>query len=108
MSGTLSTQLRRERLGLGLHRPWSPNQRASAKRRLKELGEDLPRLWETPEVSVQVKKQILRTVLEEIVVLDADDPAEHRLQIHWMGGVHSEVRLCVTERGGIAGRLAKT
>jgi DNA invertase Pin-like site-specific DNA recombinase len=69
------------------------------KRRLKELGEDLPRLWETPEVSVQVKKQILRTVLEEIVVLDADDPAEHRLQIHWMGGVHSEVRLLRNRTG---------
>jgi DNA invertase Pin-like site-specific DNA recombinase len=66
---------------------------AEQKQRLKELGEDLPRLWETSEMSVELKKQILRAVLQEIVVLDVDDPAEHRLQMHWMGGVHTELRL---------------
>jgi hypothetical protein len=66
---------------------------AAQKQRLKELGEDLPRLWETSQMSVELKKEILRTVLQEIIVLDVDDPAEHRLQMHWMGGVHTELRL---------------
>jgi hypothetical protein len=63
------------------------------KQQLKELGEDLPRLWETAAASVELKKHILRTVLEEIVVFDVEDAAEHRLQMHWSGGVHTEIRL---------------
>jgi len=63
------------------------------KQRLKELGEDLPQLWETPNVSVELKKEILRTVLQEIVVCDVDGAAEHRLQLHWTGGVHTEIRV---------------
>jgi DNA invertase Pin-like site-specific DNA recombinase len=63
------------------------------KQRLKELGEDLPRLWESPNASVELKKEILRSVLQEIVVCDVDDPTEHRLQLHWMGGVHTEIRI---------------
>ena len=63
------------------------------KQRLKELGEDLPRLWESPNASVELKMEILRTVLQEIVVCDAEGTAEHRLQMHWMGGVHTEIRV---------------
>ena len=63
------------------------------KQRLKELGEDLPRLWESPRASVELKKEILRTVLQEIVVCDVEGAAEHRLQIHWTGGVHTEIRV---------------
>jgi DNA invertase Pin-like site-specific DNA recombinase len=63
------------------------------KQRLKELGEDLPRLWENPNASVELKKEILRTVLQEIVVCDIGDAAEHRLQLHWMGGVHTEIHV---------------
>src|SRR5437867_2725836 len=36
------------------------------KQRLKELGEELPRLWESPAASVELKKHILRTVLQEV------------------------------------------
>jgi hypothetical protein len=63
------------------------------KQRLKELGEDLPRLWDTPNASVELKKEILRTVLQEIIVCDVADAAEHRLQLHWIGGVHTEIRV---------------
>lgn len=63
------------------------------KKRLMELGADLPLLWKDPQTSVELKKQILRAVIEEIVVNSLDEPAEHRLQIHWAGGVHTEVHL---------------
>jgi DNA invertase Pin-like site-specific DNA recombinase len=63
------------------------------KQQLKELGEDLPRLWESPKASVELKKEILRSVLQEIVVGDVADATEHQLQLHWMGGVHTEIRV---------------
>jgi DNA invertase Pin-like site-specific DNA recombinase len=60
-------------------------------KQLLELGEDLPRLWNDPEAPVELKKQILRTVIEQIVVQCAPESTEYRLQIHWAGGVHTEL-----------------
>ena len=64
---------------------------ADQKKQLLELGEDLPRVWDGPGTSVELKKQILRTVIEEIMVQSDPDRSEHRLQIHWVGGVHTEL-----------------
>lgn len=61
------------------------------KKLLLELGADLARLWNDPQTPIELKKQILRTVIEEIVVQSAPDSPEHRLQIHWAGGVHTEL-----------------
>ena len=52
------------------------------KRRLLEMGKDLRRLWDEPQAPVELKKRILRTVIEEIVVTSVEPLAEHRLQIH--------------------------
>jgi hypothetical protein len=57
------------------------------------LGADLQRLWDDPRSPVELKKRILRTVIQEIVINSLDEPAEHRLQIHWAGGVHTELRV---------------
>jgi hypothetical protein len=40
-----------------------------------------------------------RTVIEEIVVNNVEEPAEHRLQIHWAGGVHTELRVARNKPG---------
>jgi DNA invertase Pin-like site-specific DNA recombinase len=64
---------------------------AEQKQQLRELGQELPRVWNDPETSVELKKQILRTVIEEILVQSAPGSPEHRLQIHWVGGVHTEL-----------------
>jgi len=64
---------------------------ADQKQQLLELGEELPRVWDDPGTSVELKKQILRTVIEEIMVQSDPDRSEHRLQIHWVGGVHTEL-----------------
>jgi DNA invertase Pin-like site-specific DNA recombinase len=68
-----------------------PKISADQKKQLLELGEDLPRVWNDPRTSVELKKQILRTVIEEIMVQSDPDRSEHRLQIHWVGGVHTEL-----------------
>lgn len=66
---------------------------AEQRQQLLEMGQDLKRVWEAPQVSCELKKRILRTVIEGIVVSSHDQPAEHRLQIHWAGGVHTELRV---------------
>ena len=63
------------------------------KKKLLELGADLPRVWADPRTSIELKKQVLRTIIQEIIINAVDDPAEHHLQIHWVGGVHTELRV---------------
>jgi hypothetical protein len=78
---------------------------AEQKQQLGELGRDLKRLWEELQAPVELKKRLLRTVIEEIVVRAQEEPAEHRLQIHWAGGVHTELRVPRNPRG-MHGRVA--
>jgi hypothetical protein len=63
------------------------------------MGKDLRRLWEEARAAVELKKRILRTVIEEIVVNSVEEPAEQRLQIHWAGGVHTELRVARNKTG---------
>ena len=63
------------------------------KQQLLEMGHDLKRLWEAPQAPSELKKRILRTVIKEIMVTSHENPAEHHLQIHWAGGVHTELRV---------------
>jgi len=55
------------------------------------LAEDLPRLWDHPETTPDIKKRIMRTVLKEIVVTSEGDSV--RFLVHWHGGDHTELRL---------------
>ena len=55
------------------------------------LGDDVRTLWDHPDASVQLKKRILRTVLNEIIVQSERDSSSHRLILHWAGGVHTEL-----------------
>ena len=59
--------------------------------RLLELGRDLPALWEHASASAELKKRILRTVLEEIMIGDDESRTHHLLVLHWKGGVHTEI-----------------
>lgn len=66
---------------------------AQQKELLLDLGSDLEALWNYPDASVELKKRILRTVLHEIVINRKENPSEHVLQLHWTGGVHTELRV---------------
>jgi hypothetical protein len=58
---------------------------------LMSLGDDVRTLWEHPDAPVQLKKRILRTVLNEIIVQSERESRTHRLILHWAGGVHTEL-----------------
>jgi DNA invertase Pin-like site-specific DNA recombinase len=60
---------------------------------LGELAADFQSVWDNPGTDVRLKKRLVRTLIQEIVV-DTDSAAgETLLLIHWRGGVHTEVRV---------------
>lgn len=63
------------------------------RQRIFQLGEDLPALWQHPDASSELKKRILRTVLYEIVIDNDEKGRKHVLQLHWQGGVHTQIRV---------------
>lgn len=63
------------------------------------LATDLKAVWAAPTTNARLKKRIVRTVIHEVVA-DIDDAAsEIVLLVHWIGGVHSELRLPKRRRG---------
>jgi excisionase family DNA binding protein len=59
--------------------------------RLMTLGKDLVKAWNSPGVSVETRKKIIRLLVKEIIVDIVDDALA--LIIHWQGGDHSEMRV---------------
>lgn len=67
--------------------------------RLLELGRDLPALWHHSSATAEMKKRVLRTVLEEIVIGDDEARKNHLLVLHWKGGVHTELSIARNRPG---------
>ena len=67
--------------------PW-PNREA-----LLGLANDLEAVWNAPTTDRRTKQQLVRALIEEIVVDVDDSEREVVLLIHWRGGQHSEVRV---------------
>ena len=66
---------------------------------LGALGADLTGAWESPETDVRLKKRVIRTLIEEVVVDIDVEQSEVLLVIHWKGGIHSELRVPRRRRG---------
>lgn len=66
---------------------------------LGSLQADLDHVWEKPDTDVRLKKRIIRTLIEEIMVDIDIDQSEVVLVLHWKGGVHSELRATRRRRG---------
>jgi DNA invertase Pin-like site-specific DNA recombinase len=63
------------------------------------LASNLRTVWSAPTTDARLKKRIVRTLILEVVA-DIDDAAsEIVLVIHWVGGVHSKMRLPKRRRG---------
>jgi Recombinase zinc beta ribbon domain/Recombinase len=63
------------------------------------LASDLEAVWSAPTADARLKKRIVRTVIREFIADIDDDAAEIVLVVHWMGGVHTEIRLPRRRRG---------
>jgi DNA invertase Pin-like site-specific DNA recombinase len=70
------------------------------RKRLLELGSNLESVWSHAATQVTLKKRILRTLIEEIVA-EVDDAAKQiAFKIHWVGGVHTALRIPKNHTGG--------
>jgi DNA invertase Pin-like site-specific DNA recombinase len=63
------------------------------------LAGDLRAVWSAPTTDARLKKRIVRTVVQEVVADIDDEASEIVLLIHWLGGVHTELRLPKRRRG---------
>jgi len=63
------------------------------------LASDLETVWSAPTTDARLKKRIVRTLIQEIVADIDDAAAEIVLIVHWIGGLHSEMRLPRRRRG---------
>lgn len=63
------------------------------------LAADLKAVWTDPQTDARLKKRIVRTLIHEVVADIDDDASEIILLIHWVGGVHTELRLPKRRRG---------
>jgi hypothetical protein len=66
---------------------------AEQRQRFQHLGDDLAVGWQQPAASVALKKRMVRTVLQESIIDTTPEPPEHRLTLHWHGGVPPERRV---------------
>ncbi|MCP4204838.1 MAG: recombinase family protein [bacterium] len=62
-------------------------------RKLRELGQDLERVWSAPTTSARDRKQLLQTLVEDVLV--CIDPAASRAQLtlRWRGGAFTELEI---------------
>jgi DNA invertase Pin-like site-specific DNA recombinase len=66
---------------------------------LSTLATDLKSVWTAPTTDARLKKRIVRTLIHEMVADIDEEAAEIVLFVHWVGGVHSEIRLPKRRRG---------
>lgn len=70
-------------------RPLSAEQKQS----LLRLADDLPRIWNAGSTTVEIRKRIIRAVLEEAVVDVDEKRVKIVLDLHWKGGVHTHLEV---------------
>jgi recombinase-like zinc beta ribbon protein len=63
------------------------------------LASNLETVWSAPSTDARLKKRIVRTLIQEVVADIDDAAAEIVLVVHWIGGLHSEMRLPRRRRG---------
>ena len=63
------------------------------------LATNLKTVWSAPTTDARLKKRIVRTIIHEVVADIDDAAAEIVLVVHWVGGVHSEIRPPKRRRG---------
>lgn len=56
---------------------------------LRALASDLPSVWQDPRTDARLKKRIVRTLIEELLVDVDDEAARIQVVVRWAGGQHS-------------------
>ena len=98
----------RERARLAALEHARPQPLTNAERRaLAALARDLPRLWEAATTTDRDRKQLLRTLIREIVVTVKAEQRRADVEIAWEGGARSELQVRLNNRGPETRRLGE-
>lgn len=71
----------------------APPLTAQEEERIQELGRNFAQAWHHASCPVEVKKKIVHTVVEEVVVKLDQETQVILFMIHWKGGVHTRFEL---------------
>ena len=77
------------------------------RRALARLAHDLPRLWRAETTTDRDRKELLRTLLREVVVTVEAAEALAAVEVRWEGGAHSQLSLRLNRRGPERRRTAE-
>jgi excisionase family DNA binding protein len=66
---------------------------------LSRLARDLPRLWNAPPTTPRDRKELLRTLVSEVVVTIKQEPRRAEVEIVWEGGARSALQVPLVRRG---------
>ncbi|HEY2533845.1 MAG TPA: recombinase family protein [Xanthobacteraceae bacterium] len=71
---------------------------ADERTRLLALGADLGVVWRAPTTTTRDKKELLRALLEEVIIAVHKDEGRAHLTLRWRGGALNEIDLDVSRR----------
>jgi excisionase family DNA binding protein len=77
------------------------------RRALARLARDLPRLWSAETTTDRDRKQLLRTLVSEVVVTVNAPERRAEVEVSWEGGTRSELGVRLNSRGPERRRLAE-
>jgi DNA invertase Pin-like site-specific DNA recombinase len=66
---------------------------------LKRLARDLPRVWTAPTTTDRDRKELIRTVVREVVVTVYRDELFAELEVFWQGGARTTIRVALNRSG---------
>lgn len=71
------------------------------KDRIMELGDHFADVWNSERCPVDLKKKIVRTVIQEVIVNLDDETQWLSFTIHWKGGVHTRFEMEKPQVGAV-------
>ena len=71
---------------------------ADERSRLLALGTDLREAWRAPTTTARDKKELLRALLEEVIIAVKKDECRSHLTLRWRGGALAEIDLDLPRR----------
>jgi DNA invertase Pin-like site-specific DNA recombinase len=99
-------ELERKRLA-ALERSRPEPLTAEERRALARVARDLPRLWNAQTTTDRDRKELLRTLLGEVIVTIREPDRRAELELVWEGGARSQLEVKLNRRGPERHRTAE-
>jgi hypothetical protein len=74
---------------------------------LARLARDLPRLWAADTTTPRDRKELLRTLVADVIVTIHEEPRRAHVEIVWEGGARTELTVALIRRGPERHRTAE-